>query len=265
MRFNTLFLLQACVVTAAVCLPMALNRESGFVWTAFLLPMCFGLLIARQVELRGELEFKFRKLPGSVVEISTVGGKQKHWLMRARIIAAGVLLSVVFGIPMLHQVDPEPPAMWAPIVALFALIAIVLLGLSMRRLVLVETRQLVTSYLLFGWRCWGFRPWQVRDGDYLMVLAMGDPEMQSKLEFHFTHSLVVCRSQQRHTVAFCTSAREEVIPGMEFAAQLVAQLMEIPYEGYEFKRISLQTGRSARTPLARKSRGALDPLGNLLS
>jgi hypothetical protein len=77
-------------------------------------------------------------------------------------ILAGSCLSFVAGPPMLHQVAPEPLAVWVPIVACFALMSVMLLGCSMRRIVRVEERQLVTEYRLFGWRCWPQRPWATR-------------------------------------------------------------------------------------------------------
>jgi hypothetical protein len=236
LRFNTSFLFAATVIIALCCLPMALNQASGFVWTAFLLPMSLGLLAAMQVEEQSEFEFNFRMLPNSVVEISTSGGPHHQWLMRGRIATAGLCLSVVVGLPMLHLVDPEPPATRLPIVALFALIAAVLLGSSMRRRVLTEERQIVTEYLLFGWRCWRRRPWQVRDGDYLTVLAGAETPGKSTLEFRGFHVLLACRGRQRETLAFCVTMSEQVIPGMEFAGQLIAQLVAIPYEGYQFKK-----------------------------
>jgi hypothetical protein len=247
-RFNTQFLLMAAVVTAAACWPMALSRESGFVWTAFLLPAGLGFLAATQVEQQSELQFHFQKRPGSVVEISATG-PSTGWLMRFRMILAGMCLSVVVGPPMLHQVDPEPLPMWVPIVACFALMAAMLLGCSMRRIVRVEERQLVTEYRLFGWRYWPQRPWQVRDGDYLMTVSLGDAAPGSRSEFRFGHVLTICRGRQRAAViaCYCSSSRDGAVPGMEMTGHLVAQLVNVPYEGYDLQ--TLPAGGTGRLTL----------------
>src|SRR5262245_23454340 len=112
LRFNTSFLLKAAAVTAFCCLPMALNRESGFVWTAFLLPISIATLASTLVPQPGPCEIKFKERPNSVVEISRTGGRAGHWIARSRIITAGAFLSFSFGPPFLNQVDPEPMAMW---------------------------------------------------------------------------------------------------------------------------------------------------------
>ena len=71
LRFNTAFLLKATFITALCCLPMTYNRESGFVWTAFLLPVSLAWLVATQVGKHGQYEFKFKELSDSVVKIYT--------------------------------------------------------------------------------------------------------------------------------------------------------------------------------------------------
>jgi hypothetical protein len=232
-RFNTAFLLKATVIIALSCLPMALNEESGFVFTAFLLPISLASLAAAQVGMRGPFEFNFKKLPNSVVEIYATGGRYRQWLMRSRIFSAGFFLSGVVGFPMLHQVDPEPPAMWLPLVALCAVIAAVLLGCSARRTVLSDERQIVTEFLLFGRLCLWRRRWQVREGDFVAVLATGQARDDRNAEFHFCHTLFVCRSRRRQMIAFRLSASERVVPGLEIAAHVVAKLVGMPYEGYQ--------------------------------
>lgn len=195
--FNTSFLLKATAITALCCLPMALNKESGFVWTAFFLPISLAGLAATQVGKHGEFEFTFKELPNSVVEIYTTGGRQNQWHTRVRIILAGACLSVVIGPPMLNIVDPEPPEMWLPIVALYAVGAVMLVGCSARRRVLTEERQFVTDYLLFGRLCWWRRRWHVREGDYMAVFQSGKAQDDGDPEFPFWHALFVCRSRRR--------------------------------------------------------------------
>jgi hypothetical protein len=237
LRFNTSFLLKAAVVVALCCLPMALDDQSGFVFTAFLLPASLATLAATQVEEQGEFEFRFQRFPNSAVEISTVGGRTHQVLTRLRVIGAGACLSLASGFPALHQVDPEPPEMWAPIVALCAAFAIFAVGFSARRRVLVDERAFLTEYLLFGWPCWRRKRWQVRDGDYLAVIATGYPLDERNAVMHFGHTLFVCRGKRRQLVACRTSGSERLVPGLEVAAQLAAALVELPYRGYEVKRI----------------------------
>lgn len=235
MRFNTLFLLKATAVTAACCVPMAINKESGFVWTAFLLPISLAWLAANEVAKRGPHRLSFKELPDSVVEIYATGGRPDQWFTRGRIIAAGGCLSVVVGFPMLNVVDQEPIGFWLPFDVLFAVGAVVLVGYSARRRVLTEERQFVTDYLLFGRFCYWRRRWQVRNGDYLAAFANDQAEDGGIPEIQFWHGLFVCRERRRHLIAgMYTSDRD--IPDMEAAAHRVAKLVNLPYEGYRESR-----------------------------
>lgn len=238
-RFNTTFLLKATALTALGCLPMALNKESGFVWTAFFLPISLAWLASTQIRTQGQFEFKFKELSNPVVEIYGAGGRQIQWLTKSRIIAAGFCLSVAIGFPMLHLVDPEPIEFWLPLVALFAVGAIMLVGYSARRSVLTEERQFVTDYLLFGRLRWWRRRWQVREADYLATFSGGQPMREAMCEqpaeFLFWHSLFVCRSRRRQMIAFMYTS-EPVVPDMNVAALRVAKLVDLPYEGYSESR-----------------------------
>ena len=186
LRFNASFLLKATAVTALCCFPMALNDKSGFVLTAFLLPISLAWLVATEVRTHGQFEVRFTDLPNSVVEIDTIGGPYHQRLTRIRILAAGIFLIPATTFPMLHIVDPEPPERWLPLVALFAVGAVMMIGYSGRRTVLIEERQVVTDYLLFGCR-WGRRRWQVREGDYLEIFlpnSMGVARAESEIRTH---------------------------------------------------------------------------------
>lgn len=227
LRFNTSFLLKATTITALCCLPIALNRESGFVWTAFLLPISLASLAATQVGKHGQFQFKFKELPDSVVEIYTTGGLQNQWLKRGRLILAGACVSLVVGFPMLHIVDPEPPEFWLPIVALYAVGGVMLVGYSARRRVLTAERQFVTDYLLFGRLCLWRRRWHVREGDFLAVFLGGQPAP----ELPFWNALFVCRSRRRHILAGMYTS-DRVAPSIEIAAHRVAKLAGMPYDGY---------------------------------
>lgn len=231
MRFNTAFLLKATVVTAVCCLPMALDRESGFVWTAFLLPIGLATLAATQVEERGPLEFRFQEISDSVVEVGATGGPLERLVKRLRVVAAGFCLAIVFGFPALHQVDPEPPELWAPIAGVFAVMAMALVGYSARTLVLTDERAFVRDYLLFGRLCWRRRRWQVRDGDSLTVFLSRPEADEGKTEFAYWHALFVYRGRHRQLITMLYS-READVPEMELGAERVARLVDLPYEGY---------------------------------
>jgi hypothetical protein len=231
LRFNTGFLLQATAVTALACLPMAFNRESGFVTSAFLLPASLAFLAACHVERHGEFVFKLRQLSKSVVEIRSTGGPQSQRSAQGRILATGICLSLVCGFPMLHQVDPEPPERWLPLVAAFAVLGVANASGSTRRVVLTEERQFVTDYLLFGRLCVWRRRWQVREGDSLVVLIRSMKDNGGTPEFAYWHALFVCRSRRRYLIASIQS-NARVVPGLESAARRVADLVDLPYEGY---------------------------------
>jgi hypothetical protein len=200
-------------------------------------------------------------LPGGVVDISKAGGRTRQWLRRGRIVVAGTCLSLAFGFPTLHQVDPEPPEMWAPIVVLCALGAVFLVSFSARRRVLVDERAFLTEYLLFGWPCWRRQRWQVRDGDYLAMVAIGHPQEERYAEYSFSHGLYVCRGKRRQVIAMRMSASERADPGLEVAAQLTAALVGLPYRGYEVKRIACgwqgagQGAGARRQRIVRKRQG----------
>jgi hypothetical protein len=232
LQFNTAFLLKATAITALCCLPMALNKQSGFVWTAFLLPTSLACLAATQVAKRGEFEFRFKGLSNSVVEINAAGGPQSQWLTRSRVVLAGACFSIVIGFPMLHIVDPEPIGFWLPIVVLYSVGAVMLLGYSARRTVLTQERQFVTDYLLFGRLCWRRRRWQVCEGDFLAVFRSGQSQEAGTTEPLSWHALFICRSRRRPMFVFGIYTRHHrVVPELEIAALHVARLVEIPYEG----------------------------------
>jgi hypothetical protein len=236
LRFNTSFLLKATVIASLCCLPMALDKDSGFVWTAFLLPVRLAWLASTQVGKQDEFEFKFEELPDSVVEIYTEGGRQNQWLTRLRIILAGGCLSLVVGFPMLHLVDPEPPEFWVPFVVLIAVGGVMLVGYSARRKVLTEERQFVTDYLLFGRLCWWRRNWQIGEGDYLAVFLSEQAQDCGPSEFIYWHALFACRSRRRHLIASMYTNNRDA-PDMEIAAQRVAKLVDLPYEGYRESKV----------------------------
>jgi hypothetical protein len=231
LRFNTAFLLKATAIAAFCCLPIVLNKDSGFVWTAFLLPISLATLATTLVEIKGPFEFQFQQLSGSVVEIRTMGGRYDQWLTKGRIFAAGACGSLVVGPPILHQVDPEPILMWLPLVLLFALGAVALVSYSARRKVLTEERQLVIDYLLFGCLCWWRRRWRVRDGDSLAVVATDQSQATGIPDLRFRHTLYVCRPRRRRMIAAMFTG-DRFAPDMEAAAQRVAKLVDIPYDGY---------------------------------
>jgi hypothetical protein len=236
LRFSTAFLLKATVITALVCLTMAFDKDSGFVWTAFLLPISLASLAATQVEKHGQFEFKFKELPNSVVEILAAGGRHDQWLTRGRIILAGACLSISIGFPMLHTVDPEPPEYWIPILVLVVGVWIMFISHSVRRRVLTEERQFVTDYLLFGRLCWWRRRWQVREGDFLAAFLSDQTQNLGTPAFQFWHALFVCRSRRRHLIARMYTS-DRVVPDLEIAAHRIAQLVDLPYEGYRESRV----------------------------
>lgn len=232
-RFNMTFALLATAVTALACVPMALDRESGFVWTAFLLPFALASSAAAQARVRGEFEFIFRRLPNSDVEFFTTGGRYHQWLVRCRLLVAGFCLSIVFGFPSLHQVDPEPLAMWVPVAAIFALGSMATVGSTLRRRVLVQEREFVSEYLLFGRFCWRCSRWKVLDGDVLEANAARPTENVRGVPFRSFHAIVVVRGRRRGSAAFCVTDRDGPFPAIEFAGHLLAQTVGIPYRGYQ--------------------------------
>jgi hypothetical protein len=143
-------------------------------------------------------------------------------LTRLRIILAGGCLSLVTGFPMLHLVDPEPPEFWVPFVVLIAVCGVMLGGYSARRRVLTDERRFVTGYLLFGRLCWWRRRWR--------------PQDCGPNEFVYWHALFVCRSRRRQLIAsMYTNDRDA--PDMEIAADRVAKLVDLPYEGYRESKV----------------------------
>jgi hypothetical protein len=209
---------------------MAFNRESGFVASAFLLPVSLAFLAAYHVERRGQFVFKLKQSSNSVVEIHSTGGPQGQRRAQGRILAAGICLAIVVGFPMLHQVDPEPPEKWLPLVAVFAVLGVANASGSTRRTVLTLERQFVTDYLLFGrLRVWR-RRWQVREGDSLVVFVRSMKDNEGTPEFAYWHALFVCRSRRRSLIASIMS-NAQVVPGLENAAQRIAELVGLPYEG----------------------------------
>lgn len=232
MKFNTLFLLQATVVTALCCLPIALDREQGFVITAFALPALLGWLATTQARREGPFEIAFRELPDSVVEIRATGGRQTQFLARSRIFLVGCCLSIVCGPPLLHLVDPEPPLMWGPIVAAFALAAVLLIGYSSRRTLQTVQRLLVTEFLLFGVPCWRQRRWQVDQRDAIRVLATKAPRDCGQAEFACMHVICVERGERRYGIVSGLFAATEPQPAMQAAATRIAEWLDLPYVGY---------------------------------
>ncbi|MAT70585.1 MAG: hypothetical protein CMJ58_13790 [Planctomycetaceae bacterium] len=233
MKFNTLFLLQATVVTALCCLPIALDREQGFVITAFALPALLGWLATTQARREGPFEIAFRELPDSVVEIRATGGRQAQLLARSRIFIAGCCLSIACGFPMLHQVDPEPPLMWGPIVAAFAVWAVVMIGYSSRLTLRTDQRLFVGEFLVFGLPCWRQRRWQIEEGDLIAVLVMNVWLYSGSSEFSSMHTICVQRDERQYPIAAGLFQAPDPEPMMETAATRIAAWVELPYVGYE--------------------------------
>lgn len=248
-QFNTSFLLKATAITALGCLPMVYYRESGIVWTAFLLPISLAWLVSTLVGKHGQHEFKFKQLSDAVVEVHAINGRYDQWFTRGRIIAAGACLSVAIGFPMANIVDPAPKEFrlfLAVLVGLFAVAGVLLVGYSERRRVLTKERRCVTDSLLFGRLCWLRQRWQVREGDYLAVFLSGQAENRIILpEFQFFHMLYVCRSRRRYLIAYMFTS-DRVVPDMEIAAHRYAQLLDLPYEGYRKEEVAWY--RSAESP-----------------
>lgn len=228
-QFNTLFLFKATAISALGCLPMVYNRESGFVWTAFLLPVSLSFLVATQARKFGAHEIEFNELPDAVVEIKIINGRYGQWFTRGRIVVAGACLSLAIGFPLLHLVDPGPIALWLPLVVVFGIGAVILAGYSERLRVRSAERQIVTEYLVFGRCCWWRRRWRVREGDSLEVVVSGPTESAIAPEFRFFHMLYICRARRRHMIA-CLFTRDRDVPDMEVAAERIAQLIDVPYD-----------------------------------
>lgn len=230
-RFTTSFLLRATAVTALCCAPISLDRANGFVWTAFLLPVSWAILLATQVEMQGEYEIEITEQPNSVVEIAATGGRYNQWATRVRIVLAGFFLSPLTLFPALNYVDPEPIAIWLPVALCCAGVAIVVLGVHSRNTLLVDQRLFVTSYLLLGrLRLWR-RRWQVLEGDYLAVFTTNQAKATAAPELQFWEALFVCRSRRRLLLVDMTT-RDRTTLGMETAARRLAELVNLPYEGY---------------------------------
>jgi len=232
-RFDTAFLFKATTLVALCCLPIPLNQESGFVWTAFLMPPCLALLVAMQVPLRKPLAVQFLHLSESVVEFRTTGGLYEQWTTRCRLFAAGACLSFTTGFPALHTIDPEPPELWGPVSGLMAVVAAMLLGHSTRLFIDTHKRAIQIDNLVFNRFRWLRSRWQVEDDDFLAIAQTkaryGGPD------FQFWEALYLCRpGQLRHVVGLCTGDR--IPPDTEAAAQRIAQriaqLLDIPFEGY---------------------------------
>jgi hypothetical protein len=111
-----------------------------------------------------------------------------------------------------------------------------LVGLSARRRVLTEERQFVTDYLLFGRVCSKPRRWQISQGDYLAVFVSGQAQNCGPNEFVYWHALFVCRSRRRQLIASMYTNDRDAL-GMEIAAQRVAKLVDLPYEGYRESKV----------------------------
>lgn len=228
-RFNTAFLLQATAVVALCCLPISLNRESGHVWTAFLLPVGFATFVAWHVPHRKPLEFHFLQQGETTVEFRTTGGLYEQWSTRCRLFAAGACLSFTTGFPALHTIDPEPPELWGPVAGLMAVVAAMLLGHSTRLFIDTYKRAIQIDNLVFNRFRWLRSRWQVEDDDFLAIAQTkarwGGPD------FQFWEALYLCRpGQLRHVVGLCTGDR--ITPNTEAAAQRIAQLLGIPFVGY---------------------------------
>lgn len=90
----------------------------------------------------------------------------------------------------------------------------------------------MTRLLVLGrptWLCWR---WRVRHGDYLAIVVRDIRSDKGKQEFEYQHMLCVCRGRRRHKIAIGLFRSDRIIPGMETSAKRVAELVEIPYEGY---------------------------------
>lgn len=235
-RFNTAFLLQLVVVVSLCCLPMALDRQSGFVWSAFLAPILLACFVAIHVPQDGESRLKLNELSDSVVRIDASGGRGSQWLSRARILCAGGCLSVVAGFPSLHLIDPGPVELWLPIVSIFAVFACGLLFYSTVRILLVDQRQLVSEYRLLNC-CFRRRRWQIEDDDYLQITVSGGAQVEGVPELRFCYILYLCRGRRRRWPLVVTwYAFNELPPGLEIApdidrlAKEVAELLSVGYD-----------------------------------
>jgi hypothetical protein len=102
--------------------------------------------------------------------------------------------------------------------------------------VLTEERQFVTDYLLFGRLCWWRRNWQIGEGDYLAVFLSEQAQDCGPSEFIYWHALFACRSRRRHLIASMYTNNRDA-PDMEIAAQRVAKLVDLPYEGYRDSKV----------------------------
>ncbi|TWT38185.1 hypothetical protein KOR34_31530 [Posidoniimonas corsicana] len=230
-QFTTSYLLKLTAFTAVCCVPLAMNKSSGFVWTSFLLPVGVATLIASEVKQQGEYRLRLEERPDADVEIKAAGGRYAQWMHRWRIVAAGFFLSPLFGCPALNVVDPEPVALWLPITLALAAVAFLLLTVSTRRSVLVDDRRLVTDFLLLGRKCWWPLRWNVADGDVLAVYTSRAARTSGIPEFQFWEALYVCRGGRRYYVAGMTT-RDRTSTGMEEAAHRLAKLIRIPFVGY---------------------------------
>lgn len=230
-KFNTAYLLEVTGVVALCCMPMGLNRETGFVWTAFLLPISLAVLIAVRSKPRGDFKLELVEISAQEFELRAAGGTFELWSWRARMVLAGYFLSHVTGFPMLHRIDPEPMVIWLPLVLVAGVIAVVVVGTTVQRVVSVEERGLVTNYSLFGrlllWR----NRWRVQEGDSLAVLTTRRPQWSGATEAQFWEALYVCRGRRRHYVVGL-STRDRVCPTLDIAARQLGELLAVPYAGY---------------------------------
>ena len=240
-QFNTAFLLQATVVVALCCLPMAIDKQEGFVGTAYATPLLLACFAAWRVPLRGQFAFELKKLSDATIEIRSGGGRQTQWGWRGRIVSAGSLLVPLTGFPALNVIDPEPVGFWLPVALTCAIAAVGLLGSSQKRTVNTQERLLVTDHLLFGRYCWRRRRWQVSEGDYLEVLIARQSQVEGLPEMRYRHTLHVCRPNgrrvRRQVVVTGMSPSDKVTVDLEVGANLlpvaerVAELIDLPYVG----------------------------------
>lgn len=229
-QYGTAFLLKAVGVAAVCCWPMALDREGGYVWTAFLLPVSLAWLAMTQVEQDGPVEVALQPTSNAEVEIVVRGGRYAQWVTRMRMAIVGGCLSVAIGFPALHTIDPEPIEYWLPLVGAFAVGGVAAGGCSLRQRVLIDRREFVTDYLLFGQLRWWRRRWRVRAGDVLAVSSSGQAQYTGVPELAYRHAMSVCRGRRGRMIAAVFSA-EAVAPEVEAAARRLAELVGVPCEG----------------------------------
>lgn len=232
-RFNTTFLLQATTLLAVCCIPMALSQENGFVWTAFLAPLCLGVLVAAHIQSEGEYRVWLEQRSDTVVEVRVRGGRVTQWLSRARTILIGLSVSIVVGPPALHTVDPGPEKIIVFVSVAYALIALALAGYSERRLVLTEDRLFVNEMRLFG--CCFFRSrYQAREGDALRLLTSGAKPGAKSLGhgMPYCHLLYVDRPGRWRRYLLYKYEHSTVDPELAAVGERVGSLLGLPFKGY---------------------------------